>query len=58
MKINAAIALAQYVKEPHEEEIIPSPLDKNVANIIAKNIIRLFLHIYPLVVIIDLKVVL
>ncbi len=34
-KINAAIKLAEYVKNPSAEEIIPSPLDKNVANIIA-----------------------
>lgn len=39
MKINAAIALAEYVENPSPEMIIPSPLDKNVANIIAKNII-------------------
>jgi malic enzyme len=38
MKINAAIALANYVKNPSEDEIIPSPLDKNVANIIASAI--------------------
>jgi malic enzyme len=35
MKINAAIALANYVKNPTANEIIPSPLDKNVADIIA-----------------------
>ena len=34
-KINAAIALANYVENPTEDMIIPSPLDKNVANIIA-----------------------
>lgn len=35
MKIEAAIALANYVKNPSIDEIIPSPLDKEVANIIA-----------------------
>jgi len=35
MKINAAVALADYVKNPTVDEIIPSPLDKNVANVIA-----------------------
>jgi malic enzyme len=39
MKINAAIALADYVKNPTYEEIIPSPLDKWVADIIA-NVIK------------------
>ncbi len=34
-KIEAAIALANYVKNPTINEIIPSPLDKWVANIIA-----------------------
>ncbi|MDQ7010106.1 MAG: NADP-dependent malic enzyme [Candidatus Gracilibacteria bacterium] len=34
-KIEAAIALASYVENPTEDNIIPSPLDKNVANIIA-----------------------
>ena len=35
-KIEAAIALASYVENPTEDNIIPSPLDKNVANIIAQ----------------------
>jgi len=35
-KIEAAIALANYIKNPTENQIIPSPLDKNVANIIAQ----------------------
>lgn len=35
MKINAAVALASYVKNPTVDEIIPSPLDKNVADVIA-----------------------
>ena len=34
-KIAAAQALANYVKNPTVDEIIPSPLDKNVADIIA-----------------------
>jgi malic enzyme len=36
MKLAAAIALAEYVKNPTVDEIIPSPLDKNVADVIAK----------------------
>lgn len=35
-KLKAAIALAEYVEKPTEDMIIPSPLDKNVANIIAQ----------------------
>jgi len=38
-KLQAAFALANYVKNPTANEIIPSPLDKNVANIIA-NVIK------------------
>jgi malate dehydrogenase (oxaloacetate-decarboxylating) len=38
MKIEAAIALANYVKHPTVDQIIPSPLDKWVADIIAKAI--------------------
>jgi malate dehydrogenase (oxaloacetate-decarboxylating) len=34
-KLQAAQALADYVKNPTVDCIIPSPLDKNVANIIA-----------------------
>ena len=37
-KINAALALANYVKNPSYDMIIPSALDKNVANIIANTI--------------------
>jgi malate dehydrogenase (oxaloacetate-decarboxylating) len=37
-KIAAAEALAAYVQNPTEDMIIPSPLDKNVANIIANAI--------------------
>lgn len=35
MKIDAAIALAWYVENPREDNIIPSALDKNVADIVA-----------------------
>ena len=38
MKINAAIALASCVKNPTPEEIIPSPFDKTVADVIANAI--------------------
>ena len=38
MKITAAESLANYVKKPTPEKIIPSPLDKKVAKIIAKSI--------------------
>jgi malic enzyme len=38
MKINAAETLANYVENPNENNIIPSPLDKNVAKIIAEAI--------------------
>ena len=38
-KLAAAQALADYVKNPTENEIIPSPLDKNVADIVA-NVIK------------------
>ena len=34
-KLQAAKALADYVKNPNVNEIIPSPLDKGVANVIA-----------------------
>jgi len=36
MKLAAAEALANYVTEPNEEKIIPNPLDKNVAKIVAE----------------------
>lgn len=36
MKLSAAQALADYVKNPTPDEIIPSPLDKEVAEMIAK----------------------
>lgn len=36
MKIAAAIALAEYVEAPRKDFILPSPLDKNVAHVIAK----------------------
>ncbi len=38
-KIQAALALSSYVKNPTFDNIIPSPLDKNIANIIA-NVIK------------------
>jgi malic enzyme len=38
MKIKAAVALADYVKNPSVDEIIPSPLDKNVVDVIAGSI--------------------
>ncbi len=38
-KLQAAEALANYVKNPNENEIIPSALDKNVADVIA-NVIK------------------
>ncbi len=34
-KLEAAIALAEYIKNPSVDEIIPSPLDKGVADVIA-----------------------
>ena len=38
MKINSAIALANYVKNPTVDEIIPNPLDKWVVDAIAEQI--------------------
>ena len=38
MKLAAAIALADLIKKPHSEEILPSPLDKSVAKKIAEAI--------------------
>ena len=38
MKINAAVSLANYVDNPTEDTIIPSPLDKKVADVIADSI--------------------
>lgn len=40
MKLKAAQALADYINNPTEDMIIPSPLDKNVANIIAESLIK------------------
>ncbi len=40
IKMNAALALANYVQNPTEDNIIPNPLDKNVANIIAESLIK------------------
>jgi malate dehydrogenase (oxaloacetate-decarboxylating) len=34
-KLAAAKALADYVKNPTVDEIIPSPLDKNVVDVVA-----------------------
>jgi malate dehydrogenase (oxaloacetate-decarboxylating) len=36
MKLAAAEALADYVENPTEEKIIPNPLDKNVAKVVAE----------------------
>jgi malate dehydrogenase (oxaloacetate-decarboxylating) len=38
-KLAAAQALADYVENPTEDMIIPSPLDKNVANVVASKIV-------------------
>jgi malic enzyme len=38
MKINAAVALADYVKNPSVDLIIPSPLDKSVVDVIAREV--------------------
>ena len=40
MKINAAVALAGYVDNVSEDKIIPNPLDKKVADIIADSLIK------------------
>ncbi|EKE27416.1 MAG: hypothetical protein ACD_3C00209G0001 [uncultured bacterium (gcode 4)] len=39
MKLNAAQALADHVKNPTEDMIIPDPLDKSVADIIADSLV-------------------
>ena len=36
MKLRAAEALASYVTNPHEENILPNALDKWVANVVAE----------------------
>ncbi|MCK5490748.1 MAG: NADP-dependent malic enzyme [Candidatus Pacebacteria bacterium] len=41
IKINAAKALADYVKNPTVENILPGPLDRGVAKVIAQSITRL-----------------
>lgn len=41
IKINVARTLADYVKNPTPENILPDPLDKEVAKVIAKNIVKL-----------------
>lgn len=38
MKLNAAQALADYVKNPTEDMIIPDPLDKRVVDVIADSL--------------------
>lgn len=38
MKINAAISLANYIKNPTKDMILPNALDKNVVNIIAESV--------------------
>jgi len=40
MKLGAAEALAAYVTNPTEDMIIPNPLDKNVANVIAESMAK------------------
>ncbi|MBW6441052.1 NADP-dependent malic enzyme [Patescibacteria group bacterium] len=41
IKINAARALADYVKKPTAEKILPNPLDRGVAKVIAQSITRI-----------------
>ncbi len=36
MKIDAAEALASYVKNPSREQIIPGPFDPGIADIVAE----------------------
>ena len=36
MKLAAAEALANYVENPTEEKIVPNPLDKNIAKVVAE----------------------
>ena len=40
MKLAAAASLAKMVKKPTPEEILPSPLDKNVAEEVSKAILK------------------
>lgn len=40
MKLRAAQAIAKYVENPTVEKILPSPLDKNVANVVAEEVKR------------------
>jgi malic enzyme len=42
MKIGAAMALASYVKNPTIDEILPSPLDKNIPRVIADKIKQIY----------------
>lgn len=43
MKIAAASALADSVKSPTAEEILPSPLDRSVAPLVAKAVAEAFI---------------
>lgn len=36
MKIKAAEAIANYITNPNEDQILPNPLDKGVANVVAE----------------------
>ena len=40
MKLAAAEALAGLIKKPTPEKIIPSPFDKNIAETVAKAVIK------------------
>lgn len=42
MKIGAALALAECVKEPTVDKILPSPLDKSVPEAIAKKVAQIY----------------
>ena len=41
IKINVARTLADYVKNPTPENILPDPLDREVAKVVAENIVKL-----------------
>jgi len=42
MKIHAAFALASVIKNPSADNILPSPLDKKIAKIIAREVARIW----------------
>ena len=42
MKIGAALALASCIKNPTVDKILPSPLDKNVVDVIAKKVAQIY----------------